>query len=206
MNTGWLLAGLVPHSTTRSLSMTSGSEQVVAADADGLLQPDGGRGVAHPGGGVDAGDAHGPGRLAGDVVHLVGDAPAGEVAAPSARRRRGGWPPASASSASSQEMRRKPGSPRRRRIGWPSRPSARSSLGAEAPERVDVGQHLGSKASAVFSSSRRRRVVQRWTPSIVQSCRPATPERAAVAHALGQDLPGVAGVAPVGPRHLGHLR
>lgn len=31
MNTGWLLAGLVPHSTTRSLSMTSRNEQVEAA-------------------------------------------------------------------------------------------------------------------------------------------------------------------------------
>ena len=31
MNTGWLLAGFVPHSTTRSLSMTSCSEQVEAA-------------------------------------------------------------------------------------------------------------------------------------------------------------------------------
>ena len=31
MNTGWLLAGFVPHSTTRSLSITSWSEQVDAA-------------------------------------------------------------------------------------------------------------------------------------------------------------------------------
>ncbi len=31
MNTGWLLAGFVPHSTTRSLSITSCSEQVDAA-------------------------------------------------------------------------------------------------------------------------------------------------------------------------------
>ena len=31
MNTGWLFAGFVPQSTTRSLSMTSCSEQVDAA-------------------------------------------------------------------------------------------------------------------------------------------------------------------------------
>ena len=31
MNTGWLLAGFVPHSTTRSLSRTSCNEQVDAA-------------------------------------------------------------------------------------------------------------------------------------------------------------------------------
>ena len=31
MNTGWLFAGFVPHSTTRSLSMTSCREQVDAA-------------------------------------------------------------------------------------------------------------------------------------------------------------------------------
>ena len=36
MNTGWLLAGLAPHSTTRSLSITSGSEHVVAATPIGL--------------------------------------------------------------------------------------------------------------------------------------------------------------------------
>ena len=31
MNTGWLLAGFAPHSTTRSLSSTSASELVHAA-------------------------------------------------------------------------------------------------------------------------------------------------------------------------------
>ena len=39
MNTGWLLAGLVPHSTTRSVSSTSLSEQVEAATPIDALSP-----------------------------------------------------------------------------------------------------------------------------------------------------------------------
>ena len=39
MNTGWLLAGLVPHSTTRSDSITSRSEQVDAATPMVALSP-----------------------------------------------------------------------------------------------------------------------------------------------------------------------
>jgi hypothetical protein len=39
MNTGWLLAGFEPQSTTRSLSMTSVSEQVDAATPMVALSP-----------------------------------------------------------------------------------------------------------------------------------------------------------------------
>ena len=39
MNTGWLLAGFVPHSTTRSLSMTSCSEHVDAATPTVAFRP-----------------------------------------------------------------------------------------------------------------------------------------------------------------------
>ncbi len=39
MNTGWLLAGLVPQSTTRSLSITSWSEHVEAATPMVSLRP-----------------------------------------------------------------------------------------------------------------------------------------------------------------------
>ena len=39
MNTGWLLAGFVPHSTTRSLSSTSCSEHVEAATPIVALRP-----------------------------------------------------------------------------------------------------------------------------------------------------------------------
>ena len=39
MNTGWLLAGLVPHRTTRSVSITSWSEQVEAPTPMVALRP-----------------------------------------------------------------------------------------------------------------------------------------------------------------------
>ena len=52
---------------------------------------------------------------------------------------------------------------------------ARSSVAERAARAATSPRTLGSNGSAVLSLSRLSRVVQRWTPSMVQSCRPATP-------------------------------
>ena len=146
MNTGWLLAGFVPHSTTRSLSITSCSEQVDAATPIDGLQADRGRRVAHARGGVDAGDAHGPRRLARHVVRLVRDAAARQVERDplgvGARR----CAPASASSASSHGDAAEPGlaAAAAHRVREPAELAQLG--GAERREGVDVGEQTRGRA------------------------------------------------------------
>ena len=81
---------------------------------------------------------------------------------------------AASSSASSQLTRLKPASPRRRSIGYGRRPRARRAP-ADRGRSPTSASRAGSSARAVFSLRRSRRVVQRCTPSIVQSRKPATP-------------------------------
>ena len=114
--------------------------------------------------------------------------------------------PATRSSASSHETRRKPRSPRRRTIGCASRPSSRSSRPFERCQGFDVGERArrGSRVAVLtFSSS--RRVVQRCTPLIVQSWKPATPSAHPSHTPLRQDAPRPREVAPVLPHDLGDV-
>ena len=205
MNTGWLLAGLVPHRTTRSLSITSWSEQVDAATpmvalsptVDGAWQTRAAESIA--------GHAHGPGRLAGHVVHLVRDAAAREVdrhavlAGPRRWRRTARRGPRPSRSAGTRAR------PAGGASGGPAVPCSRSSVAERSASAATSASTAWSNGSAVLSLSRLSRVVHRWMPSMVQSCRPATPERAPVAGALGQHVDRVLRVAAVGPGHLGHV-
>ena len=150
-------------------------------------------------------DAHGPGRLAGHVVRLVGDAPAGEVERRCGRRRPGAMPPARASRASSQRDAVEPGSPRRRRIGWARRPSPRSSAGAIERRASTSASSAGSNGVGGVELEQPEAggaQVHAVDGPVVQA---GHAEGAPVAHALGEDLPGVLRVAPVVPRHLDHL-
>ena len=207
MNTGWLLAGFAPHSTMRSLSITSCSEHVVAATPIVCFSPTRRRGVAHARGRVDVGDAHGPRRLAGDVVHLVGDAAAREV-------ERGAVATGVRRSRRRQRVERlvprDRGEAASRRAGAasgrPSRPSSRSSaldlsfeprrrrpstIGSNALGRVDLEQPQPGRAQ-----------VHAVDRPVVEA---GDAERAAVAHAFREHVPRVQGMGAVGPRHLGHV-
>ena len=145
MNTGWLLAGFAPQMTTRSLSITSCSEQVVAATPMVCLSPSVDGRVAHPGGRVDPGDAHGPGRLAGRVVDLVGDAPARQVERGPIGAGRRRWRSAQGGQrlvpADAVEAPVAPAAAHR-----VAEPAERPQLGARPrPQRLDVGQQRSGR-------------------------------------------------------------
>ena len=159
--------------------------------------------MAHARGGVDVGDAHRPGRLAGRVVHLVGEAPAGQV-------QRHPVGAAGADAAGEGVERLVPADPAEPGLA-PAAPhgvrqaAERPQVGAgPLPQGATSASAPSASGSAVLTAIRSRRVVQRWTPSMVQSWRPGDTEGAAVARAPGEHPPGVGGVAAVGPGGLGH--
>ena len=205
MNTGWLLAGFVPHSTTRSLSITSCSEQVDAATPMVSFRPTVDGAWQHAGGRVDARDAHRPRRLAGHVVRLVRDAPAGEVdrhALGRGRAQRRGEHVERLVPRDAAE----PGlaAPAAHRVGEP----------AEAPE---LGGACAPPAGATSASTHGiERVggveLEQLEPGgaeVDAVDRPVVEagdaEGAAVARALAEHVDGVLRVRPVGPRHLRHV-
>ena len=113
--------------------------------------------------------------LPADVVDLVGDAPAGEVergtvgagVGDGAGQGGQGLVPRDAVEAAVAAAAA-------HRVAEPAEgPQARTRTGDRSDSTS--ASTVGSKASAVLTSSRRSRVVHRWTPSMVQSWRPATP-------------------------------
>ena len=131
-----------------------------------------------------------PGRLAGHVVGLVGDAPAGEVERHAlgrrcARRPRGERRRAPRPTRSGGTRR----SPRRRRIGWPSRPSApqlaAGAAPAAAPTSASTTGSSGVGGVELEQVEAGGAEVHAVDGPVVE---PGDAEGAAVARALGQDV------------------
>ena len=104
---------------------------------------------------------------------------------------------------------RRSGGSRRRPAGGASGaragrgPAARIPTAPAAPRRRPAPS--GRTASAVLTSSSRSRVVHRCTPSMVQSCRPATPSAQPSHTPLVSTSQAYFGWLAVDPGHLGHV-
>ncbi len=175
MKTGCAFATFAPNSTMSSESITSVYEQVVAAMpivrfsavVDGCM--------AHARRVVDVVGAEEPDHLLRGVVHLVGDPARGEIEREAVgrdrtdalgREREGVVPrdPREALLALAPEHR----------IRQPAELTQLTAV--ELPQLRDVGEDASGRARrTVLSLSSSSRVVQRCTPSSVQSWNPATP-------------------------------